>query len=236
MYLVIMELHYIQIELINKISTKPYATFNSLLIENIDSDHMNYHLKRLIKLKLVEKDRNTYALTDTGKNYVGLIDDTAKAIEKQPKTSVLIQAVRKNPQTGEIENLMSKRLKHPYYGKVGKLTGKVRFGETLLAAAQRELLEETGLTAKVWELEGIYHKLRYKKDDMYVQDTLFYLFFVTDFNGEFIKKTEFQENIWVTKAMIENKNFDFFEDVSHVSRIKPKKFNFKEDVREVIGY
>lgn len=231
-----MELHELQIKLLKKLSKTEAANFNKLLLDDIESEHMNYHLKRLIKVNLVKKFNQKYILTDSGKNYVGLIDDERETVEKQPKTSILLYAVRKNPKTGEIENLMSKRLKHPYYGKVGKLTGKVRFGETFLEAAKRELLEETGLKANNWHLERIYHKLRHTAEGKFVQDTIFYCFFVTDFEGKFIEKTEFQENIWVTNDMIKNKELDFFDGISFSDRLEPKDLTFDEDVDLVSGY
>ena len=238
-----LKLHHFQFEIIRKLSKKPKARFNELLIEELESEHMNYHLKRLIEVQLVQKTKNQYLLTDLGKNFAGIVDDEISKIEKQPKTSILLVLVRKNPKTDKTENLMSKRLKHPYYGKVGRLTGKVRFGETLLQAAKRELLEETGLKAKTWKLTDIYHKIRFNDNNICLQDTLFYIFYATDFYGQFIEKTEFQQNIWVTKEMIQNTDttigeekckeyLDFFEGV----KFKELKSNFSElDFSEDVG-
>lgn len=155
-----MKLHQLQKVLLKKLSKISSARFNELLITGLSSEHMNYHLKKLIECGLVEKTGD-YSLTDKGKDYINLLDDEAEVIERQPKTSVLIHAIRQNPD-GEMEHLMSRRLKQPYLGKVGKIGGKVRFGETLVAAAQRELYEETGLRAGKMVLEEIYHKLRYR--------------------------------------------------------------------------
>jgi hypothetical protein len=160
------KLHYYQKELIKKLVTKLGLRFNELLINDLESEHMNYHLKQLINFGLVEKNKGKYNLTDTGKDYSNLMDSETDLIEKQPKTSVIIRGVRKNKK-GEAEYLMTRRLRQPYLGKVGAPTGKVRFGETFQEAAERELYEETGLKAKKFHLQEIYHKLRkrlmYKK-------------------------------------------------------------------------
>lgn len=222
------KLHKIQLKLLKQLALEKGLNFNSLIIYGLESEHMNYHLKRLVEFNLVEKIKNNYVLTDEGKDFSNLLDDDVDQVEKQPKTSILLHAVRKN--NGVIEHLYSKRLRQPYYGKVGRLTGKVRFGETLLGAAQRELYEEAGLKAKTWHLEEIYQKLRRNKHGKFLQDNLFYVFFVTDFYGTFISKTEFQENVWITNDDIENKKYDFYSEVKLSNRLKPKNFSFTEDI------
>ncbi len=171
----------------------------------------------------LKKTENIYVLTDKGKDFVNLIDDDGKAIEKQPKTSILIHGIRVNPKTKEVEQLMSRRLEHPYFGKIGRMSGKVLFGETLIETAQRELLEETGLKAESFVLERIYHKIGINEANETVQDVIFYIFFVTGFSGKFKQKNEFQENLWITKKMFdENKGeYDFFSDVNPENRTEP---------------
>src|SRR3990170_944918 len=110
--------HYFQKAILKKLTLTPILKFNELLIDGLESEHMNYHLKKLITYGFVSKKGISYQLTDKGKDYCNLLDDNIDMVEKQPKTSVLITGVRKNPQTGKIENLVSKRLRQPYYGKV----------------------------------------------------------------------------------------------------------------------
>ncbi|HVX93013.1 MAG TPA: NUDIX domain-containing protein [Candidatus Dojkabacteria bacterium] len=221
---IIYNIHFYQKEILKKIS---YASnglrFNQITITDLESEHINYHLKQLIQNGYVKKAGTNYTLTDKGKDFVNLIDDDGKAIEKQPKTSILIHGIRVNPKTKEVEQLMSRRLKHPYFGKIGRLGGKIKFGETILEAAQRELFEETGLKAKNFTLERIYHKIGINDANETVQDVIFYIFFVTDFYGDFIAKNEFQENLWVTKKMFDNNNgeFDFYSDVTVEDRTEP---------------
>lgn len=207
------KLHYFQVQILEKLSKKPFLKFNELLIENLESEHTNYHLQKLLGLKLVEKTTKGYTLTDKGKDYTNLMDDATKFIEKQPKTGVLLNITRVNDQ-GETEFLLSRRKKQPYFDKVGRLTGKVKFGETIIEAAEREFTEETGLVAINPELYEIYHKIRTREDGETVQDVIFYRVQISQFTGTLIEKTPYQENIWCTeKQALESSEIDLFEDL-----------------------
>ncbi|MCB9790464.1 NUDIX hydrolase [Candidatus Nomurabacteria bacterium] len=156
-------------------------------------------------------------------------------IEKQPKTSVIVRAVRRNSETGELEHLVCRRLRQPYFGKVGRITGKVRFGETFEEAAARELVEETGLEAGKLTLEEIYRKMRKREDGVFVQDVIFYIFFASELQGELIKKTDTQENLWGTKESI-LKNCDIYDDLVLDDLADPKKLKFTCSVDFADGF
>lgn len=229
------KLHYLQVEILKKLALVTSARFNDLLIEGLESEHMNYHLKKLINFKLVEKAGNSYKLSDSGKDYTNLMDDQVEAIEKQPKTSVLLHIVRKN--NDKVEHLLSRRTRQPYFGKVGRLGGKVRFGETLEQAARRELYEETGLEAGRIVLEEIYHKLRHHDDGSFVQDVIFYIFFIDEVRGSLITKTAFQKNFWISaEDALNNKAVNLFEDLDLDDRIQPLQLKLNESVKLSEGY
>lgn len=94
------------------------------------SDHFNFHLQKLVELKLVEKvSRGTYSLTPRGKEYTNKLDTDNHTIERQPKTAVILAVER--TKGDKKEYLFQERLKQPYYGFWGCATGKVRWGETI---------------------------------------------------------------------------------------------------------
>ncbi len=227
--------HNIQKELLRKLVYTPRLRFNDLLIFDLESEHMNYHLKKLIEQKLVKKDKSFYTLNDWGKEFTNRMDDENKKLEIQQKASVLIRGVRKNKEE-ETELLLMRRLKQPYFGKVGKLTGKIRFGETIIEAAKRELLEETGLSASTIILEGIYHKLRKRENGTVIQDVVFYCMFLTDFDGILISKNKDQENFFATREELENGKYDVFDDFVIEDSLSPKKFSFREEVKIAEGF
>jgi ADP-ribose pyrophosphatase YjhB (NUDIX family) len=226
------KLHHFQKAILKKLTMNTSLRFNELLIKDLESEHTNYHLKKLLEFGFVKKESNRYMLTDTGKDYSNLLDDKIDIIEKQPKTSVIMRCVRKNTK-GEVEHLLNKRLRHPYFGKVGRPSGKVRFGETFEQAAARELYEETGLRAKTFDLEEIYRKIRKRKDDTTVQDVIFYIILMKDFSGTFIPKTPYQENFWITQKELEQRDdLDVYKDLVLSDRLKPRKPEIVESVSE----
>ncbi|PIY18249.1 hypothetical protein COZ14_00700, partial [Candidatus Dojkabacteria bacterium CG_4_10_14_3_um_filter_Dojkabacteria_WS6_41_9] len=216
--------------------SKEDLRFKDLLIDGLESEHMNYHLQKLIDLGLVLKSDRGYSLTDQGKDYTNLMDDAISEVEKQPKTSVIVVVGRKNKETEKDEFLMNRRLRQPYFGKVATITGKVRFGETLEEAVLRELFEESRLTAKTVKLVGIYHKLRVRETET-VQDVLFYRHFVTDVSGEFIDRIPFQENFWAPREDILQRN-DLYDNftLDSIDDYLAMPLNFSEDKREAQDY
>jgi len=228
------KIHKYQKEILKKLALNPSLNFNSLLIEGLESEHMNYHLQKLVKMEWVTKKDDKYTLTDLGKDYINSTDDDVITVEKLPKVSVIVNAMRENPE-GETEYLLNRRLKQPYYGKVGRMGGKVRFGESVLEAAKRELKEESGLEAKEWFLYEIYRKMRHRKNGEFVQDVIFYLYKATDLVGDLIEKSELQENFWVTEEGARD-NLDLYDDMEFVDEMDFETLNYRESVGTADGY
>lgn len=160
----------------------------------LTSDHFNFHLKKLIDAGYILKNGDgQYELTRAGKEYANRMDTDENVIEKQPKLSVVL--VVKNDKN---EFIVQQRLKQPYYGFHGRPTGKIRWGEKLLEAAARELLEETGLTAEL-EFKGVYHKMDFDRDsgDM-LEDKYFYIIYGKNPKGTLITEGEGHRNEWLS--------------------------------------
>jgi len=227
------KIHKYQKAILDRMSMVESIRFNDLIIEELESEHMNYHLKKLINVGFVAKFNNTYSLTDSGKHYINLLDDETKIIEKQPKVSVLLYGVRKNKQSGEIEFLLNRRLEQPYLGKVGRIGGKVKFGESYADAARRELYEETGLHVHNLTLEKIYRKMRKRENGEFIQDVIFYIFFATDFEGELITRKQSQENFWASKKeILENPHtYDLYDDSDFDERLEPLPLRIEESIK-----
>ena len=140
------KIHEFQISILRELLFKPEARFRDLKKVDVTNDHFTFHVNHLIKEGLIVKQNGKYSLTDQGKEFANRMDTDALKLERQAKLAIAIHAVRKNK--GITEYLVHKRLKEPFYGWYGSHSGKVRWGENPLECAQREFLEEAGLTGK----------------------------------------------------------------------------------------
>lgn len=191
--------HDAQIVILRELLFHPSANFSQMQkITGMSSDHFNFHIQKLVELRLVEKTgRGQYTLTPRGKEYANKLDTDRNTIERQPKTAVILAIERK--ERGERLFLLQERLKQPYYGFFGYPTGKIRWGETIIQTAQRELMEETGLTA-AHRIAGVYHELAYQKETgEQLEDKIFFVIHCTSVEGELVEDFEGGHNAWMTR-------------------------------------
>jgi len=101
--------------------------------------------------------------------------------------------------------LMIKRSSDKKYlpGYIQPVGGKVELNEDPLTAAQRELKEESGLTARDIKLEAVITEVIQKDDNLYKTTWLIYYFSGTYMSGN-LGETDEGELIWLTKDQIRN--------------------------------
>lgn len=179
----------------------------------LTSDHFNFHIARLVDLKLVEKvARGKYKLTPRGKEYANRLDTDNNTIERQPKSAVLLALERER--NGKKEYLFQERLKNPYFGFWGLPSGKIRWGETIVETARRESLEETGLDAD-FEVRGVYHEHVIQEETQeLLEDKIFFVVQGTNVHGAFMENFEGGHNKWMTfdEAYKSERKFESFKD------------------------
>lgn len=206
-------IHETQVLIMRHLLFSPSAGFAELQ-KNTDltSDHFNFHIKKLLETGYVEKKSGKYSLSQRGKEYANRLDTDENEIERQPKVSVVLVVERQNGKRREF--LCQQRLKQPYYGFWGRLGGKVRWGESFEEAAQRELLEETGLTAK-FTYKLMFRKRDYKKQSgELLEDKVFVIMYTNDAKGELIADFEGGHNEWLTQDefIAKDKTFESARD------------------------
>lgn len=192
------QIHAAQTLILRELLFRPSAGFAELQKPTgLTSDHFNFHIKRLFELDYVKKvATGQYTLSAKGKEYANKLDTDQNTIERQPKVAVLVGISR--VKRGIKEYLFHERTKHPYYGYWGFMTGKIRWGESIMEAAARELMEETGLTAKL-KLQGIYHERTYSEETgSQLEDKIFFIILASNPKGKLIEKFEGGINHWTT--------------------------------------
>ncbi len=229
-------MHQIQSNILRMLLFRKTARFSELNTDKIPNDHFTFHLKRLVEQELVKKNKDgSYVLTTNGKEYANRLDTNGRevGIEKQAKIGVLVVCV--DDSNSKRKYLVQQRLKQPYYGFYGFLTGKIKWGEGVYEAGSRELKEETGLRAEL-NLAGIEHKIDYSKEAELLEDKFFYIVKASKPKGELLESFEGGRNAWLTKNEIQNLP-ELFDDVLKVIEvIDGGKFMFFEDKYNVKRY
>lgn len=219
------KVHQAQVDILHVLLFKPHAGFAELQkASGLTSDHFNFHIKQLLERDFVTKNaEGKYALTIKGKEYSNRFDTDARELERQPKVAVCLII-----HDAEGRTLMQQRLKQPYYGWWGRPTGKIRWGETILQAAARELMEETGLEADL-EFRGVYHKMDFNQEtDALLEDKIFFNISGTNPRGELTAEFAGGRNQWMTDEEILQQEHSFVKPGDPKQMNKPGGIDFVE--------
>jgi len=225
-------MHEIQKTILKNLLLEKELRFSDLNSEKISNDRFNFHLKRLIKEGIVSKRKDgLYCLTSVGKEYANRfdIDGGRVVLERQAKLAILVVCQKKD------KFLIQQRQKEPYYGFHGFISGKIKWGETIEHASERELSEEAGLKAS-FSLEGIEHKIDYSLKGNLLEDKYFFIVKAKNPKGTFKKKFNAGENYWFSKEEISLLP-NLFGDVPKIlEAVEKKEMIFFEDKYEVEKY
>jgi ADP-ribose pyrophosphatase YjhB (NUDIX family) len=217
------EIHVIQGRILRELLFHPNRRFSELAPEGVPSDQLAFHVKRLAELNLIHKIGDRYELSTEGKEFANRFDaDTVHfKIEWQAKIGASVTCVKNG------KYLIQQRLKQPFYGFHGFITGKIKWGETTAEGAARELAEETGLTADLVPV-GIIHKIDYSLTGELLEDKYFFAFRGEKPKGNFIEQFEGGRNMWLTKDEL-LKMPDLYADVTDAFKLfEGKKFRIIE--------
>ncbi len=127
--------HHIQADIFAKLRHNPTQRFKDLKNPELESSQFMYHLRELIKLKLVEKtDDGHYTLAPRGLELAQHFSSALGNLNEAPLTYTLIFLRTKTNKW-----LALRRNKQPHIGKIACISGKMRMDENLHQAARREL-------------------------------------------------------------------------------------------------
>ena len=193
------KIHDAQTSILRELLFTPSAGYANLQKPTgLTSDHFNFHIKRLCEIGYVERiDKGQYRLTSRGKEYANKLDTDANTLERQPKVAVIL-AVEKIEKGSQLI-LMQERLKQPYFGFWGLPSGKIRWGETIMETAARELMEEAGIKAE-FRIAGVYHEHVSNKDTgEFLEDKVFFVMHGINPKGKLMESFEGGRNKWLTR-------------------------------------
>lgn len=229
-----LEIHPTQAEILMFLLFRQEAPFSELNVTGLETDHLNFHVQRLVSLGFIEKNENKrYSLTAKGKEFSNRFDTNSAQVERQAKVGVLVVVIKQDK--SKTRYLLQERLKHPYYGYYGFVTGKMKWGETVKEAAERELLEETGLQAEC-SLVGIKHKMDYDPTGKILEDKFFFVIKAENSAGTLIKNFEGGRNLWLTLEEALDTELLFPGVAQSIEMVSGKTLQFSEDKYTVEKY
>lgn len=224
--------HKVQLNILSQLLFKPQSHFTDLNKTGLESDHFTFHLNKLIKEGLVEKNNGLYNLSSKGLEFAGRINTSLNQVILQPKVSVMVYVSRKKH--GRKEVLLGERLTDPIKGKISCQTTKVKLGETLQNAAVRCLEDETGLVGNI-NFVGVFNYQHFKNGEP-LEMAVINCFRVGNVSGKLKYQNSKVKNFWIPfeeALKLENVYAGFGELLELFSS---KKFFLKEiAVREKIS-
>lgn len=142
--------HHIQADIFAKLRHNPTQRYKDLRNPELESSQFMYHLRELMKLKLVEKtDDGYYKLAPKGVELAQHFSSALGNLNEAPLTYTLVFLKTKTNKWFAL-----RRNKQPHIGKLACISGKMRMDENLLQAAHREIAAFTGLKDQQLEYIG----------------------------------------------------------------------------------
>lgn len=187
----------------------------------IRSNHLNYHLEKMIDAGIIEKADEHYHLT---KNAEKMIPVFAHITGKEEGPLSIITAVILNSN----RICLLRREKRPYKGYWGMIGGKLRLSESIRETALREAKEETNLDCDFEKITAVLHE-RVKDSDVIKHAFVIFLCKLTTEQTE-LKPTEEGELKWFDLSHLPEKIIP--SDRVMIEELLEKDFSCKDVIIE----
>jgi len=187
----------------------------------IRSNHLNYHLKKMIEEDLLEKKDGNYKLTTEAEKIMPFFAHLTG--KEQGPLTIIAAAIMKD---GKI--CLLKREKRPYKGYWGMIGGKVMMNETIKEATLREVKEETCLDCKFDKLVAVLNERVVENGEVKHAFNIFFCKVIAE-SDEFACSDE-GELKWFSMNKLPSNIIP--SDRLMIKDLLNKEFNFKEIVIE----
>ena len=184
------------------------------------SDTFKLYLRRLVKYGYMAKAADgTYVLTNAGKEFANRMDGQLRTTRHQPKLSVMLVVTRPGADDGAGEYLFGQRLRNPFWGRWGFVSGPILWGESPEEAAARELRKQTGLRA-AGRVAGFLRKQDYtEQDERLLEDKQFVIVEVANCADTPANDWTGGKSQWMSVAALTATNDYFPETMSVISML-----------------
>lgn len=144
-------MHHIQRHILQVLCLQKKARFSEMRPKNTDTNLYSYHLKLLIKKKLIEKDDNLkYRLSPKGLTYIDYIRIKDFSLKMKPKISTTTVSIK----DGRV--LLWKKHRQPFIDRWDLPNGKMYFEDNnILESELRDLGHITSTKPKVLSHRGL---------------------------------------------------------------------------------
>ena len=204
------QLHGIQLQILRKLLFARELRYAEMKPDReMENNQFDFHLDQLIKAGFIEKKEKGYALTSVGKEYANRIDTDEVKVMKQARLSAWAVGVRKIKDKWQF--LVYTRLKQPFFGCQGFVSGKIGFGERIVQAAERELKEETGLLGTAEIVKMVHYRVFDKKDKHLLEDKIMFLCRIVNPTGKLETESEEGRYEWVDEEKLPEYVTNHFE-------------------------
>ncbi|HSX41390.1 MAG TPA: NUDIX domain-containing protein [Candidatus Saccharimonadales bacterium] len=193
-------MHRLQQHILQRLILNPEQRYADLKPVEVEGNLFMYHLRCLMKDGYVEKRANgRYSLSAAGKLYVDRLSLKSLTPRIQPRI-VTLMAVEQGGKW-----LVYLRKRQPLINLIGFPYGKIHLGESIKAAAERELKEKTGLIADLTHVGDGYATTSEAGEP--VSQIMFHMFYGKDPKGEILEHSDIGEPMWVDELAIGGQGF-----------------------------
>lgn len=217
--------HHIQRAIVYKLALAQEMRFSELKPDTIENKLFDYHLKKVVAAKLVEKTQEgLYRLTQEGRRLgVHVLEDVQSLVDRAYSTLLL---VIKN-QDGEF--LLYRRKNHPLKDKIGFMHALPRADESISETAAQVCKEKTGLAASFTRIGGGYSRVfNHGKLESF---THFDVLEATSISGELAQHDELADYFWVDeRAFAKLEMLPLMEPLLAAYHAKDRPFYIEESL------